>query len=488
MNKVSSFKSFLFLIPFLLFFASSAFAITPSPVSKNDSVKQFVIRKVVLIGNKRTKNQILYRELFFHVGDTLEESNLEKILQKSKENLLNTLLLNIADIQRVEDGPAVSNGTDTILQGLDIYIFVAERWYIFPAPIFELADRNFNEWWKTKDFSRTNYGGYLYWNNFRGRNETVVLALRLGYTQQIGISYNIPYINRHQKDGLAISYSYNHNHEVGYHTDLNYLDYLNVPDLYVKREWQGGIQYSHRQAIYDTYYFSVDEHYASISDTVLKLNSDFFAKEMTSEKYVRFRFLFKHDERDNINYPLTGNYFDFEAVKNGLPVLSDDINFGFVTSQVKKYWKLWNKFYFASGAKGKFSSADPQPYYNTRALGYDGDYLRGYEYYVVNGQKFILLKTDFKYELLPVHYLHAGIIPSEKFSTIPYCFYLNLYADYGYVQDKQYYMYNPLTNSNLYSFGGGIDFASYYNFVLRVEYSINKFGQTGIFIHFTAPI
>jgi len=460
-----------------LFLSFSSSAQTP-PFPAKDSVQKFIIKKVELIGNKRTKDHILFRELTFKPGDTLDEAAIDFAFRRSTENLNNTLLFNTVSIEKVKDGA----------NALDVYIFVAERWYIFPAPIFELADRNFNEWWKTKDFSRVVYGGYLYWNNFRGRNETVVLGLRWGYTQEITISYTIPYINRKQRDGLSFNYYYNRNHETAYRTFDNTLDFHKEDYSFVKHEWSAGVQYSRRQAIYNTWYVSANEHFVSVSDTISRLNPDFFLNGRTQELYTQLRFFYKHDQRDNVNYALVGNYFDFEVVKNGVAAFNDDINFFYLSSQYKKYWKLGGGFYFASGVKGKISGSDPQPYYNTRGLGYGSDYLRGYEYYVVDGQKFALLKTDFKYELLPVHYFHAGIIPTEKFSEIPYAFYLDLYADYGYVEDKQYAHYNPLTNSNLYSFGGGINFTTYYNFVLRAEYSINKFGETGIFIHFNAPI
>ena len=302
----------------------------------SDTAKEFVIRKIIFIGNKRTKDKILYRELIFHVGDTLNESHLEKVLQKSKENLLNTLLMNTIDIQKLEDGqPVVLPQTDTLLQGLDIYIFVAERWYIFPAPIFELVDRNFNEWWLTKSFARANYGAYLYWNNFRGRNETVTLSVRLGYTQQIGISYNIPYISRNQKDGMGASFSYNHVHEVPYAAHGDTLQYFNDENVYLKNELYASINYFHREAIYDTYYLFLEQHGVSVNDTIIKLNPDYLAGGKTFEKYSTFRFFFKHDERNDVNYPLTGNYFDLEAGKNGFAFLRDDIGFEYVSSQYK---------------------------------------------------------------------------------------------------------------------------------------------------------
>ncbi|MCU7375765.1 hypothetical protein PEC18_34350 [Paucibacter sp. O1-1] len=40
----------------------------------------------------------------------------------------------------------------------DIRIVVKERWYLIAVPVFQLADRNFNEWWyeRKRDLSRDN--------------------------------------------------------------------------------------------------------------------------------------------------------------------------------------------------------------------------------------------------------------------------------------------------------------------------------------------
>jgi len=100
--------------------------------------------------------------------------DLEAVFRRSEENLLNTSLFNSARITRLQNGNEI-----------DVYIIFTERWYIFPLPIFEIAERNFNVWWKSKDFSRVVYGGVLTWNNFRGRKEEIGATIRLGYTQRI---------------------------------------------------------------------------------------------------------------------------------------------------------------------------------------------------------------------------------------------------------------------------------------------------------------
>lgn len=45
-----------------------------------------------------------------------------------------------------------------------------------------------------------------------------------------------------------------------------------------------------------------------------------------------------------------------------------------------------------------------------------------------------------------------------------------------------------LQNSLLYGTGVGIDFVTYYDKVLRVEYGINGLGESGLFLHLVAPI
>ena len=73
-------------------------------------------------------------------------------IQRSEENLHNTSLFNSIKITWLQEKDNVT-----------FYILVTERWYIFPLPIFEIAERNFNVWWQTKDFSRVIYGGTLNW-------------------------------------------------------------------------------------------------------------------------------------------------------------------------------------------------------------------------------------------------------------------------------------------------------------------------------------
>ena len=129
-----------FLFAFLLLSIPAAAQISPvatftDSLSTSDSSEVEIV-DVVLIGNKITREHILLRELTFRKHDTIPVYDVEKRFRRSEENLLNTSLFNSARITWLREG-----------RELRVYIIVAERWYIFPLPVFELAERNFNVWW-----------------------------------------------------------------------------------------------------------------------------------------------------------------------------------------------------------------------------------------------------------------------------------------------------------------------------------------------------
>jgi outer membrane protein assembly factor BamA len=475
MKKVWRFTALYF---FLCFLASSSFAQTDSISFVNDSTLQkYFIGDITLIGNKITKDRILYRELTFHKGDTVDTISFEKIIKRSEENLYNTSLFNSVKISWI-----IENAN------INVFILVTERWYIFPLPIFEIAERNFNVWWKDKDYSRIIYGGLLTWNNFRGRNEVLAITARLGYTQRASFYYSIPYINQKQRSGLTFAYSYSRNHQSSVNTIGNKTIYYKDEQLYSKKETAGSIAYTYRINLYNTHVVEIGYRHADVLDTVISLNNDYFSPGNSSMNYSVLRYFFKSDHRDIAVYPLHGYYVDFEIVKNGFSFLKDDVDIAYSTAHGRKFWELAKRFYFGTGVSAKYTLGTNIPYYLSRGLGYGRDFLRGYEYYVMDGQNYLLLKSNFKFELLQKKEVHLGFIPLNKFQTVPFAFYLNLYADLGYVEDDYIRKFNPLTNSWQLGYGAGLDFVTYYDVVLRFEYSLNKLGESGFFLHFTSPI
>ena len=75
----------------------------------------------------------------------------------------------------------------------------------------------------------------------------------------------------------------------------------------------------------------------------------------------------------------------------------------------------------------------------------------------------------------------------DQFNKSHYSLFLGFFSDLGYVIDKQTNLQNPLANTVLWSSGVSLDYVTYYDKLLRIEFSINHLGEKGVFLHFSNP-
>jgi hypothetical protein len=108
--------------------------------------------------------------------------------------------------------------------------------------------------------------------------------------------------------------------------------------------------------------------------------------------------------------------------------------------------------------------------------------VRGYEYYVVDGAHFGILRLDLKREILN---FTIKKIPLKYLPVIPIRVYPKLFADVGYVSNE-YEGNSFLNNRMLYSAGVGIDIFTAYDIKIRLEYAWNHLGQKDLFLHFNS--
>lgn len=458
-----------------LFCSNILFAQEISSPAKDSSL---IVASIVLRGNKITKDKIILREIPFRVNDTIALKNLSYLLERTQFNIFNTLLFTIVTVD-----------TSIVGNHLNITINMQERWYIWPIPFVQIAERNFNAWWQNKDFSRLDYGLMTTHFNFRGRKEKLIALVRLGFNTQYRLTYEKPYLNKRQTLGLSFTAGYSQHKELWYAAAGNKQQFYKDQVRHVRMEIDGGAGLIYRHGLYIRHKLDMLYRYASIQDTLQKLNPDYFAGHGTTTQFLTASYTFEFDYRDVKIYPLKGSYAEVQLMKYGLGLLHNEKT-NMLTAELifKKFWDLGKKFYLGSGLKAKISNGSFQPYYVQRGLGYMEDFVRGYEYYVMDGRHYAYFKSEFKYAVIPTRLWNIKFIRKGKFNPMPYALYVKTLFDGGYVYADQYRENNPLTNAWLYGGGLGLDFVTYYDRVLRLEYSINKLGRHGLFIHFLAPI
>lgn len=445
-----------------------------------------IIRHIIITGNKTTKEFIILRELTFHPGDVMSMADTASQFGQSEKNLNNTSLFNFVTIK--------ANRTDTSndeLTFLDVTIDVKERWYTWPAPVFDVAEQNINTWWRNgRNLKRATYGFSLTRYNFRGRRETVALLCRFGYAQQFGAQYSIPYINKKQTLGITFTGLYTRFHEVYYKTAYNQLVYYKDKDNFVRKEISGSVKTVWRKGIYERHSLELKYTDLWVRDTVTFLAPDYFTSGGADHlDYFTLSYQYVRDYRDAKYYPLTGYLADFELTRHGFGILPDEnVNVTFIAASARKWFAMGKRIFAGAMVRGRYMLEPDPPYYHQRALGFS-TYVRGFEYYVVDGQSYVVAKSAVRYQILKPHVFKARWFPMEKFNTFHLAVYGGLFCDAGYVQDKtsSVYEHNTLGNTWLTGYGAGLDLVTYYDLVFRLEYTFNNLGESGFFLHMGAP-
>ncbi|MCX6245761.1 MAG: BamA/TamA family outer membrane protein [Bacteroidetes bacterium] len=449
------------------------------PGPEKDSSGYVIVDTIRIEGCKQTRLPIILRELPFRENDTITRTMFPDKIRAGKENIFNTSLFTVVTIDTVQK----EGSPDRV----DVIIHLAERWYVWPKPYFEISDRNFNTWIQTWDFSRLTYGINLTISNVRGRNETLILPIHFGFNQKIGFGYKIPYVDRKKIVGIAFGTEFNRNHEVIVKTENNKTVYYKDPDHFPRENLYAYAEVTARATFYARHTVRVGFNDWYFSDSLI-MTPGYAADSNNLLNYFSLYYQYKNDHRDVQYYPLKGSYFDVELDQNGL--WSTSVSELYIKSNFRKYIQISNRWYFATGLTAKVTFTPQPPYFLQRGLGYGRDFVRGYEYYVVDGKDFILWKNNFKFAILPEKVYTIGGVKSRRFNPVPFAIYMNLSCDLGYVNNTNGSEEgnNDLRNSILVGYGAGIDFTTYYDIVIRLDFSLNSMGEPGLYLHFMAPI
>jgi len=442
-------------------------------LAEPDSLQRITIGSVSVEGNYRTRTPIILREMALRPGDTLPRKNLEGGLEIDRRKIINTNLFITVEMRHFpsqEDSGAV-----------DVRVAVKERLYLVILPVFSLADRNFNEWWyeRKRDLSRTTYGLFMNYNNLTGRADQLRLSAEFGFLPTYGISYSNPYIDKAKKTGIAVGMSYATNKSLPFRTWNDKLDFFESEQLNRER-FITFVRLTRRNKFYGFHLMDTRWVNMQISDEFAKLNPDYLLDSRRSQRYFQLAYSFIYDRRDDVQYPLRGFRYGVSAVKLGL-LPGDDINQASLLGWYNRYYALGERLFYNSGLTARISAPLRQPYAQTIGLGYRASLVRGYELYVIDGQHFALWDNELKYRLFSFEKTFPWI-PVRQLSTIPVTAYLNSFADLGYVHNYYPELSNTrLGNRLLPGAGLGLDVVTFYNMVVRANYTVNGLGEGRFF-------
>ncbi len=450
----------------ILFFISFMIFALPAMAQQVDWIR---VQKINIEGNKKTRTNVILRELNLHEGDSVAILDIARRLEEIRLRVMNTAMftntvVNLKDL-------------DLETHKASVLIKVYEPFYVWSTAYIELADRNFNVWLSEKKASlgRVNFALNPVWRNPTGRRDYLKGILQLGYTKKLELEYVLPAFDNRQHFGWHSNIYYTSAKEVVYNTNYDkptfYFDekkgQLNRFRIYGGLSYRPRLESMHRLRLQY-------ENTRIGAFTADSLNRNFLGSGKTEQRFASLEYHFTFDRRDIIPYPEHGSFTSLTVEKEGFSTKAS-VNTLYVTAFWAKYLnhKKWS---FESIAKARKELIGKRlPYLNNQALGYGQDFLRGYEYYVIDGSDYAYWKGTLRFKFFQKKYDIKAMMPIEKLkkyvSVFPIRAFLTLQTDIGYVNNRFPNPLNSLVNKPLYSIGFGAAAVFYHDDVVELEFS-----------------
>ena len=441
----------------------------------------FVVKDIALQGNKRTKSNVILRELPFEIGDSIQNYYWLALKEKGAWRLNNLNLFNQVEIHLDSNDLGI------------IKILVVEKWFDWVIPFISFSDRNFNIWNTFQfDLDRTNYGLYLFNYNFLGRNHTLKTSFIQGYNRRYSLEYIAPFIHPKRDIGISGKIAFDEQKEIWYKTEKDILHFFSNQENAPINHTYGYLKVHKRMLNFVDIYGGIYARRTKITDDFQNITRPIpYITGNTLQWQKGVSMEAKYTMVDNINLPSKGVMWQFESKLEGVggELKNHEMTNLRLEAMYQQHFQHSKKWFSSVGAKAIYNSQSYLPYSMQRILGYEY-YVRGLEPYVVDGQWGGIGKMAAKYQWLNIQNFNLKWLPIKAYRNVPIQSFLEGFIDVGYVENRIMVrdFQNQLPNNILYAIGLGSHFLVYNDKVVRFEGSINNLQQFGVYLHFERPL
>ena len=427
---------------------------------------QRVFQHLQVRGNTRTKAAVFQREIGLQFGDTVTQADSMAVVYQKRLS-----------------GLGLFNRVQTQWHNDTLVVDVAERIYTWVMPYFSWADRNFNIWTSSGQAlsNRVNYGATLHINNIAGQNYRAWISLRMGFNTYFDAGFQSPFLEHDGGWAFGARVQYWQNHELWYTAVSDKLQFLNTPQVILQKNQYAELTALRRLNYYQRLEFGLGAGSTRLDSIVDKADLRYQYDQPLQQEYTaKVEWVF--DRRDQRDYPSKGSLL---RAGGKVMLAAKQID---AERILPTLWFRASKFVplKQSGkqvvALGLYSQLMPgisgQPYKYARQLGYQSDYVRGYEPYVADGSGFLLGKVAWRNALWRdkiIHIRGKGLFSS--YFTVPFSLWFNIFADAGRVYKPFDAQLNPISAQWQGGMGIGFDMIVCYTAMARIEYTMNALGK-----------
>ncbi|MFH0733993.1 MAG: POTRA domain-containing protein [bacterium] len=408
-------------------------------LSKNAVLK---VDSILIEGNNITKDFVIFRELTIKPGDLVSgatvDYNSERVFSLG---LFNKVILYFNKQQNPEKN--------------NLVIHVEESWYIYPIPFVQLRD---------KDLSRSSYGLYITYKNFRGRNEEIKTKISLGYDP----TYYVEYYNPLIIESWDISFS----------TALTYQTILNKSKIaekmygeefsykYRKVDFIFGKRLNPFNTVYSIFGFKYLDAPADINKNILASNSSIDRVFSAGLSYVR-------DTRDLKQFAGSGIYGSASLTHFGFGI--KNISYNILYADYRQYQNVISNFILKWRGTYRHTFGENIPFYDQSYLG-NGEYVRGHKNDLREGNNSILSSVELVYPVVKNWNISLDLpLLPKKLTSARVGIYLSSFADAGIIYNNGDRIKIPNFDAG---YGVGMTILVLPFNAIRFEYAFNKYKKS----------
>jgi outer membrane protein assembly factor BamA len=419
-------------IAFVVLFSLPVFAQDSTSIVSS-TMQPVTIDRIVIKGNRVTKDYIILREMSLKPGDTLTL----KAAEYDKNRIYSLGLFN-----RVELSYHVTD------HGATLYVDVSERWYIFPYVVLGFKDR---------DWGKLYYGLGILHDNFRGRNEKISASFAFGYDPFLSLQYRNPLLSL--ESNLFLS---------------SRLFYTRERNKSLVSEQSGPNFDEDRYGVEGTLGKRLDIfRLASVTlgYQVLTVSQNEEGRTLSPsgrDAFITLGLGYAYDTRDLFEYPSKGTYVGVSLVKYGFG--ESHVNYYRISMDSREFVPTLDGVILAGRLALSVAGGGTVPNYDHVYFGYDNR-IRGHFKEVYEGEDIAGGSLELRVPILPVRFFKIDAIPIPEFGLWRFGVYAALFGDVG----KVWYRGDSFNlHGLLRGYGVGLDFLLPYSAVFRVEYALNE--------------
>jgi len=403
---------------------------------ENKTVK---IDSIKIVGNEKTKEFIILRELTVERGDSVNYET----LQYNKERIFSLGIFTRVNLRiKHEDG-----FNKLIIQ-------VEESWYIFPVPFINVPE---------KTFSRVSYGINFYYLNFRGRNETINSTLSFGYDPFFSLTYKNPVLI--PSADISFLFAGIYSTPINKSPTADSIHGGNFDFRTSGTQISFGKRLNLSNDIYFTIGYSYTEAPSSHDTPIMASNTRIDRSFVAGVSYV-------FDTRNLKQFADEGHLFSADYVYKGIG--NSKISYSIFAVDIRNYRKIVGDLIFKVRAAGRHTFGRKVPYYDYSILGYNY-YTRGNRYLVREGNNALIGSIEFGYPLLKEwnFKMSLPVIPNSL-TRARIAVIFNVFADAATTFNNGDKL---LINDFNSGYGVGLTFLIMPYFIFRAEVALNEMGK-----------